>query len=122
MHKQHVTDNKKHNKKIASTNSTSHPSNQCNFRVKSTCPRPNKCQYKNVIYKATVKTNSVKHYIGATEGTIKQRIYNHKLSLKKRNLASNTSLSSYIWELKDTSISSTTTWEILKQAPANNKT
>ena len=70
-----------------------------------------------------VKTNnSVKHYIGATEGTIKQRIYNHKLSFKNRNYASNTSLSSYIWQLKDANISPTITWEILKQAQAYNKT
>ena len=88
---------KKHNKKIASTNSTPHPSNQCNCRVKSTCLLPNKCLYKNIIYKATVKTNnSVKHYIGAAEGSIKQRICNHNLSFKYRNYASNTSLSSYI--------------------------
>ena len=46
-------------------------SNQCNCRVKSTCPLPNKCLYRNIIYKGPVKTNnSVKHYIGATEGTI----------------------------------------------------
>ena len=86
-------------------------------------PLPNKCLYINTIYKATVKTNnSVKHYIGATEGTIKQRIHNHNLSFKYRNFASNTSLSSYIWQLKDTNISPTITWETLKQAPANNKT
>ena len=114
---------KKHNKKIASTNITTHPSNQCNCRVKSTCPLPEKCLYKNIIYKATVKTNnSVKHYISVTEDTIKQRIYNHKLSFKNRNYASNTSLSSYIWHLKDTNISPTITWVILKQPPTYNKT
>ena len=97
---------KKHNKKIASTNSTSQPYNQCNCRVKSTCPLPNKCLYTNTIYKPTVKTNnSVKHYIGATEGTIKQRIHNHNLSFKYRNYTSNTSLSSYIWQLKDKHLS-----------------
>ena len=53
---------------------------------------------------------------------MKQRIYNHKISFKNRNYASNTSLSSYIWHLKDTNISPTITWEILKQAPAYNKT
>ena len=69
-----------------------------------------------------IYNNSVKHYIGATEGTIKQRIHNHNLSFKYRNYASNTSLSSYIWQVKDTNISPTINWEILKQAPANNKT
>ena len=91
----------KNNKKITSTNSTSQPYNQCNCRVKSTCPLPNKCLYTNTIYKATVKNNSsIKHYIGATEGTIKQRIHNHNLSFKYRNYAFNTSLFSYIWQLR----------------------
>ena len=114
---------KLHNKKIASTNSTSQPYNQCNCRVKSICPLANKCRYTNTIYKATVKTNnSVKHYISATEGTIKQRLHNHNLSFKYRTYASNFSLSSYIWQLKGTNISPTITWEILKQTPAYNKT
>ena len=80
-------------------------------------------RYKNVIFKAMVKTNNfVKHYISATEGTIKQGLYNHKLSFKNRNNASNTSLSSYVWQQKDTDIPPTITREILKQAPAYNKT
>ena len=111
------------NKKIASTKSTPQPYNQCSSRVKSTCPLPNNCLYTSTIYKATVKiNNSVKHNIGATEGTIKQRIHNHNLSFKYSNYASNTSLSSYIWQRKDTNISPTLTWEVLKQAPAYNKT
>ena len=113
---------KKHNIKIASINSKTYPSNQCNCRVKIACPLLGKCPNKNVIYKAIVKTNnSVKHYIGATEGTIKLRIYNHKHFFTKRNYSSNTSLSSYIWHLKDTNISPTITWEILKLAPAYSK-
>ena len=80
---------KKSNKKITSTNSTPQHYNQCNCRVKSTFPLPNKCLYRNTIYKATVKTNnSIQHYIGAMEGTIKQRIHNHNLSFKYRNYAS----------------------------------
>ena len=114
---------KKTQQNIASPNSAPHSSNQCNWRVKSTCLLPNKCLYRNIIYKVTVKTNnSVKHYIGATEGTIKRRIHDHNISFKYRNYASNTSLSSYIWQLKDTNISPTTTWEILKRALAYNKT
>ena len=70
-----------------------------------------------------VKTNnSIKHYIGVMESTIKQRIYNHKLSFKNRIYTSNTSLFSYIWQLKNTNISPTITWGILKQALAYSKT
>ena len=114
---------KNHNKKIESIYSTTHSTYQCNCRVKNTCPLLWKCLHKNLVYKATVKTNSsVKQYIGATEGTIKQGIYNHKLSFTNWNYSSNTSLSSYIQHLKDMNISPTITWEILKLAPAYNKT
>ena len=40
--------------------------------------------------------SSVKQYIGATESTIKQGLYKHKLSFINRNYSSNTSLYSYI--------------------------
>ena len=94
--------------KIAPTNRTPQPSSQCNCRIKSTCPLPNKCQYRNIIYKVTVKTNnSVKYYIGAMEATIKQRVHNHNLSFKYRNYAFNTSISSNIWQIKDTNTSPT---------------
>ena len=67
-----------------------------------------------------VKTNnSVEHYIGARDGTIKQRIYNHKLSFKNRNYASNILV---YMAPKNTNISPTIPWEILKQGPAYNKT
>ena len=75
------------------------------------------------MYRATVKTNSsVKQYMRAAEGTTKQRIYNHNLSFPNRNYSSNTSLSTYIWHLKDMNISPTITWEILRLAPVFNKT
>ena len=114
---------KSHNKKIKSIHSTTHSINQCNCRDKSTCPLQGKYPQKNIVYRATVKTNrSVKQYIGAMEGTIKQRIYNHKLTFTNRNYPSNTSLSSYIWCLKGINISPTITWEILKLIPHYNKT
>ena len=81
------------------------------------------CPQKNVVYRATVKNNrSVKQYIGAMEGTIKQRIYNYKLSFTNRNYSTNTSLSTHIWHLKDMNILPTITRKILKIAPAYSKT
>ena len=109
--------------KIKSIHSTTHSNNQCNCRDKETCPLLGNYRQKNVVYWATLKTNSsVKQYIVATEGTIKQIIYNHKLSFTHRNYSSNTSLFAYIWHLKNMSISPTITWELLKLAPAYHKT
>ena len=83
-------------------------------------PPTRKLPTKNVEYRATVKTNnSVKQYIGATEGTLKQRICSHILSFSNRNYSSNTSLSTHIWSLKDMNNSPTITLNILKQASAN---
>ena len=82
----HIIVCSRHNKKIETIHSHTYPSKQCNCRDKETCPRLGNCLQKNVVYRVTVKTkNSVKQYIGATERTIKQRIYNHKLSFTNRN-------------------------------------
>ena len=109
-----------HHKKIETTHSSTHPNKQCNCKGKETCPLLGNCLQKNVVYIATAKTNSsVKQYIGATEDTIKQRIYKHKLSFTHRNYWTNISLSTHNWHLKDMNILPTTTREILKLAPAS---
>ena len=101
---------KGHNKKIETIHSNIHPNKRCNCRDKETCPHQGNCQQKNIVYRATEKTNnSVKQYIGAMEGTIEQRIYNHKLSFTNRNHSTNSSLSTHIWHLKDMDISHTIT-------------
>ena len=46
------------NKKIKSIHSTMHSTNQCNCRVKNTCPLLGKWLHKNIVYKTTPKTNS----------------------------------------------------------------
>ena len=120
------------NKKIETIHSTTHSNKQCNCRDKKTCPLRvgikkhstilGNWLQKNVVYRATVKTNrSVKHYIGDTEGTIKERIYNNKHSFTNRNYSTNTSLTTHIQHLKDKNISPTITREILKLAPAYSK-
>ena len=82
-----------------------------------------KSVHMTVVYNGSVTTNSsVKQCIGATERTIKQRLYNPKLPFANRKYTSNTSLSSYIWHLKDMNVSPTIVWEILKLAPAGTKT
>ena len=102
---------KGHNKKIETLHSNTHPNKQCNYSDKETCPLQGNCQQKKIVYRATVKSsNSLKQYIGAMEGTIKQRIYNHKLSVSNRNYLTNISLSTHIWNLKDMNISSTIIW------------
>ena len=109
---------KVHNKKIETLHNNTHPNKQCNCKDKESCPLQGNCQQKkkkNAVYRVTVKTNySVKQYIGATEGTLKQ------LSFSKSYLT-NTSLSTHIWHLKDMNVKPTITREIQKFAPAYSK-
>ena len=89
------------NKNIETIHSTTYSNKQCNCQDKEICSLQGNCLLKNIVYRATVKTNcSVKQYIDAMEGTIKQRIYNHKLCFTNRNYSTNTSLSTHMWHLK----------------------
>ena len=62
-----------------------------------------KCKVNNVIYKCTVyatPTFKQRVYLGIAESDWKQRYYNHKKSFKNIECRHDTSLSSYLWELK----------------------
>ena len=59
----------------------------------------------NVIYKATVKTaNNTKQYVGSSGITFKSSYTRHKCSFKNHIYSFKTTLSKYIWELKDKKI------------------
>ena len=62
------------------------------------------------IYKCTVlspdKPNKV--YFRTAEGAFKKRFYNHRKSFNNEVSANDTTLSKYVWELKETSNSSPT--------------
>ena len=78
-----------HNKKILIYNNNTTLLNGCNRREKDRCPLDNNYVITSVIYKANVTTdkdNTGKNYIGLTEGTLKQRYTQHKLSFRNRNM------------------------------------
>ena len=109
---------KSHNKKVI--NKDVKESKSCNCRVKSECPLNGQCQVTDVIYKCTVlspdKPNKV--YLGTAEGDFKKRFYNHRKSFNNEGSANDTTLSKYIWELKETSNSSPAlVWSIAKKIP-----
>ena len=78
------------------------------------------CLIRNVIYQATVfpENQGAKTYIGMTEGEFKTRFCNHQQSLSNKKYASSTSLSKYIWELKEAKTKYKIKWSILKRANA----
>ena len=74
--------------------------------------------YKGV---ASTKSNPDKTYLGITEGPWKGRNSVHKTSFKYRGYKARTSLTDYVWLMKDTKKEMPTIkWSIVKTAPAYN--
>ena len=78
-------------------------------REANECPLGGECLAENIVYKATVKVNEdpprvektpEKTYLGLCSTKWKERLGNHKQSFEKAHRMGETSLSSYIWELK----------------------
>ena len=79
------------------------PRDQCNCKNKNNCPLDVNCQTSDIIYKCIPSTtlNPDKIYPGTAEGNFKKRYYNHKTSFKNREKANDSTLSKYVWEVKD---------------------
>ena len=61
-------------------------------------------------------------YLGTAEGDFKRRFYNHRKSFNNEGSANNTTLSKFLWELKETSNSSLTlVWPIARKVPPYSK-
>ena len=91
-----------HSKKATSK---SHDQRQkCNCRKKAECPMKRNCQVNDVVYKCDVtRPLPRKLYLGLAELEWKSRFYNHKLSFKHKRYSNKTTLSSYMWHLKNVS-------------------
>ena len=111
-----------HNKKVLQAQKP----NQlpCNCSKKEDCPLQGDCRVSSVIYKCdvTAPNQPKKVYIGLTEKEIKQRISGHKTSIKNAKYRKSTTLSTYIWNLKDQNIVPTLNWSIMKRVRAYSNT
>ena len=114
---------KRHNNKIIKANTTPEQTTKktCNCRKRENCPLNGKCLISNVVYKATVTTDSTpnekKYYIGLSSTSLKDRIRNHNVTFTNENYKNKTSLSTYIWELEKNKKSYKITWEVIAKAP-----
>ena len=103
-----------HNMKIIQKNEISTPKCNCH---KYPCPLEGNCQIKNVIYQATVQSeNDTQTYVGLTSSTFKARWSNHKTGFEHEKHRKDTTLSKYIWELKDKKTEYDVTWKIIGRA------
>lgn len=110
---------KSHNKKLINDNKK--PEKLCNCRRKEDCPLDGKCRTENVVYKcvASVPERPDKVYLGTAEGEFKTRFYNHKKSFNNRRYIKDTTLSSYIWEMKEKfNVTPSLKWYIVKSVPS----
>ena len=117
-----------HNKKLLSDcnesrNSTQTLDKECNCRKKDQCPLEGKCLTSNVVYQATVTTEtSTDSYVGLATN-FKERYRNHTSSFRHHNKRHETELSKHIWTLKDNNKPFKLKWKIIKQCkPYNNIT
>ena len=78
--------------------------NLCNCRSNRQCPLDGKCLTSCVIYQASVirpdKTH-IETYIGLTENSFKSRYTGHVSSFNNKKGRNATTLSEYIWKLKE---------------------
>ena len=89
------------------------------FRNQNECRLMGSCGKKSLVYQATITSNNhtvKKNYIGMTEGSFKTRFNNHMLSFNHRKYSTKTTLSKYIWKLKDNYEDYNIKWSILSHA------
>ena len=107
-----------HNKALLSDyqrSQTQTSDKECNCRKKDQCPLDGKCLRQNVVYQATVSTQtSSESYVGLATN-FKERYRNHTASFRHQNKRNETELSKHIWTLKDNNKPFTIKWRIIKQ-------
>ena len=110
-----------HNRKILrmhNTRTNDPPTEKplCNCRKADECPLSGNCLKSAIIYQATVASESAtKLYIGQTEQTFKKRYPKHKEALANEHSKESTSLSSYVWDVRNKGENPTIKWEVIKQ-------
>ena len=88
----------------------------CNC-AKPPCPLQGRCLTDNLVYQATVKSGTEEQtYIGLASTTFKLRLGNHKKAFNHEQYRTNTSLSSYIWDLKNDGKQYDIEWDLIGRA------
>ena len=105
-----------HNKHVLSNANTTTPQpDTCNCRRKPDCPLQGKCLQTNVIYQATVTSETTTEtYVGLATN-FKERYRNHKTSFRHSHRRNETELSKYVWSLHDAKKPFQIKWKILKK-------
>ena len=86
----------------------------CPRDKKLECPLGNKCLASEIIYQATIETENQEKqtYIGQTSTDFKHRLATHTFSFNNEEI-NQTSLSQYIWQLKNMGKNPKISWKIV---------
>ena len=117
-----------HNRKVLEehispvTNVATAAERKCSCRNIDNCPLSGECLSKNIVYQAIVTTgvngiNKDFKYVGLTSTTFKERLANHRADAKHISKRKNTSLSEFVWALKDKKAEYEIKWKLLQKAP-----
>jgi hypothetical protein len=100
----------------------------CNCQKSRVCPIDGLCLSESVIYQALVTredNGNVEKYVGLTANTFKTRYSAHAHSFRTIGKRNETTLSQYIWSLKDENVQFSLKWKIISKAraysPATNR-
>ena len=107
-----------HNRRIFSNAQEIQYRAGCNCRDgKDACPLRGKCLDKEMICKAEVKSSQGKaQYYGQTARTFKERFYGHASDLRHRSKTDSTSLSRFVWRVRNHGEDPEITWSKGKSA------
>ena len=90
---------------------------RCRCHDKPSCPLPGKCTTDQLVYRATVETESSSEtYVGLTANIFKDRYGKHKSDFEHRDQRTTTTLSDYIWTLKDKDEQYSIRWDVVTRA------
>ena len=83
-----------------------------------------RCREQCIVYQATVTTSEpgvdTETYTGMTKPKFKERYGNHKKSFNHREYSNETTLSNYVWRLKERNIGYDIQWKVVDKAPPFN--
>ena len=95
------------------------PKRLCNCRAGNVCPLNGMCLTEEVVYRCDVKTDcdaDNRYYIGSCSTSFKSRFYNHCKSFTHERYAKETTLSGYLWQLKNAEKNYSLKWSIVAKA------
>ena len=88
----------------------------CNCKNSPKCPLQGNCVKENVVYQATVVTDTkTENYVGLASN-FKEWYRNHQTSFRHPSKRNETELSKYVWDLKDRKKSFRVKWRILRSS------